>query len=88
MGNFRHRYIGNTINIYSKISSLEGSYSVNLGRHFFDCMNFNEEGLFLYGALLHKKIINAHGHGAFLKYTGFCFFKFVSKFFFSAILLR
>lgn len=44
MGNFRHRYIGNTINIYSKISSLEGSYSVNLGRHFFDCMNFNEEG--------------------------------------------
>lgn len=45
MGNFRHRYIGNTINIYSRISSLEGSYSVNLGRHFFDCMNFNEEGL-------------------------------------------
>lgn len=46
MGNFRHRYIGNTINIYSKISSLEGSYRVlTLVDIFFDCMNFNEEGL-------------------------------------------
>lgn len=46
MGNFRHRYIGNTINIYSKISSLEGSYRVlTLVDIFFDCMNFDEEGL-------------------------------------------
>lgn len=46
MGNFRHRFIGNTMNIYSKVSSLEGSYRVlTLVDIFFDCMNFNEEGL-------------------------------------------
>lgn len=46
MGNFRYRYIGNIINIYFKILLFEGSYRVLiLVDIFFDCMNFNEEGL-------------------------------------------